>query len=182
MEIILKKYTQSQIEKAKNIKAFIFDVDGVLTDGGIVYSNSGDETKVFNVKDGAIIKHLRNSGLIVGAITGRESALVERRCKELKLDFFYQGIKDKFEVYKNILSEYNLSDEQVAYIGDDIIDLKVIINAGLGIAPADGVEYIKAQADLITEKGGGSGVVREAADFILSAQGFLENIINQYKA
>lgn len=180
MEIILKKYSQSQIDKARKIKALIFDVDGVLTNGGIIYSNSGDEQKVFNVKDGQIIKHLKSNHLIIGAITGRTSELVARRCEELKLDFFYQHVKDKFAVYNKILEEYNLSDDQVAYIGDDIIDLKLIKYAGLGVAPADALEYVKAYADVITEKSGGEGVVRETADFILASQGLLDEIVKSY--
>lgn len=182
MELILKKYSQSQIEKAQKIKAFVFDVDGVLTDGGIIYTNSGDELKAFNVKDGQIIKHLRQAGIIVGAITGRKSELVARRCEELKLDFFHQGIKNKFEVYSELLSEYQLTDDQVAYIGDDIIDLKLVDRAGLGIVPADGLEYVQQKADLVSTKAGGQGVIREAADFILSAQDLLEGIVKEYLA
>lgn len=180
MEIILKKYSQSQIDKARKIKAIIFDVDGVLTNGGIIYTNSGDELKVFNVKDGQIIKHLKTNNLIIGAITGRTSELVARRCEELKLDFFYQHVKDKFAVYNDVLEKYKLSDDQVAYIGDDIIDLKLIKYAGLGVAPADALEYVKGYADLVTEKKGGDGVVRETADFILASQGLLEEIVKSY--
>ncbi|ELR70579.1 3-deoxy-D-manno-octulosonate 8-phosphate phosphatase [Fulvivirga imtechensis AK7] len=180
MEIILKKYSQSQIAQAKKIRALIFDVDGVLTNGGIIYTNSGDELKVFNVKDGQIIKHLRDHKIIIGAITGRTSELVDRRCKELKLDFHYQNVKDKFAVYQEVLKKYQLRDEEVAYIGDDIIDLKLIKQAGLGIAPADALEYVKSHADVVTEKGGGDGVVREAADFILAAQRVLEDLVNKY--
>lgn len=180
MEIILKKYTQFQISKAKKIRAVVFDVDGVLTNGGIIYTNNGDELKVFNVKDGQIIKHLKAHKILVGAITGRTSALVDRRCKELNLNFHYQNVNDKFAVYQEVLKKYQLRDEEVAYIGDDIIDLKLIKQAGLGIAPADALEYVRAHADVVTEKGGGDGVVREAADFILAAQGVMEQVLNNY--
>ncbi|MEX2336043.1 MAG: HAD hydrolase family protein [Fulvivirga sp.] len=182
MELILKKYNESQIARAKKIKAIIFDVDGVLTSGGIIYSNSGDEQKIFNVKDGQIMKHLRANNFLIGAITGRTSALVDRRCKELRLDFHYQDVRDKFAVYQNILREHNLEEEEVAYIGDDIIDLKIIKHAGLGITPADAIEYVKPYADIVTDKKGGEGVIREAADFILAAQGLLEGIVLGYEA
>lgn len=180
MEIILKKYSQSQIAKARKVRAIIFDVDGVLTNGGIIYTNQGDELKIFNVKDGQIMKHLRVHGIIIGAITGRVSELVDRRCKELKLDFHYQNVKDKLDVYQQILKEYSLQTDEVAYIGDDIIDLRLIKEAGLGIAPADALEYVKSYADVVTEKNGGEGVVREAADFILASQGLLEGVVESY--
>lgn len=181
MELILEKYNDTQIAKAKKIKAIIFDVDGVLTNGGIIYSNSGDEQKIFNVKDGQIMKHLRAHNFLTGAITGRVSELVDRRCKELKLDFHYQDIRDKYGVFQTILDNYNLKEEEVAYIGDDIIDLKIIKHAGLGICPADAIEYVKPYADIITAKKGGEGVLRESADFILAAQGLLENIVLDYE-
>lgn len=180
MEIILKKYSQSQIAMAKHIKAIVFDVDGVLTNGGIIYTNSGDELKIFNVRDGQIIKHLKRNDIILGAITGRTSALVARRCQELDLDFFYQDVKDKFAVYEEVIKKYELEEVQVAYIGDDIIDLKPLKYCGLGIAPADAPEYVKTYADVVTDARGGEGVLREAADFILASQGLLRGVIENY--
>lgn len=155
----------------------IFDVDGVLTDGKIIYTNSGDEIKAFNVKDGQIIRFLKESGIKVGVITGRSSALVERRCIELKLDFFHQGAKDKWAVIEEEMGELNAED--VGYIGDDIIDLKAIIRCGLGVASADGMEYVRDYADLVTSANGGEGVVREVADLILASQGKMTTIIEQ---
>ena len=180
METILKKYDTQLIAKASKIKALIFDVDGVLTDGGIIYTNSGDELKQFNVKDGQIIKHLKNNNIIVGAITGRDSALVARRCEELKLDFVYQKAKDKYSVYQQILNDYKLTSSEVAYIGDDVIDMKVIREVGLGVTPADAIEYVKEYADMVALNNGGHGVVRETADLILAAQGLLNDVIESY--
>lgn len=180
MEIVLEKYSSEIIAKAKSVKALIFDVDGVLTDGGIVYTNSGDELKAFNVKDGQIIQHLKKHNILVGAITGRASKLVERRCTELKLDFFHQGIKDKYSCLVEVMKDYQLEDIDIAYVGDDIIDLKVISNCGLGISPSDALSYVKLHSDLITEAAGGKGVVREVGDLILAAKGLLEGIVENH--
>jgi len=180
MDQILSKYSQSQIDKARNIKALVFDVDGVLTDGKISYTNTGDEIKSFNVKDGQVIKLLKNAGIIVGAITGRQSEIVDRRSKELKLDFHYQGAESKSEKLEEVKKKFRLKDEEIAYIGDDIIDLKLIINVGFGISPRDAVSYVSEKADLITTKNGGDGVVREVADMILAAQNKLEEALKAY--
>lgn len=177
MDSILNKYNKSTIAKASKIKLLIFDVDGVLTDGKIIYTEYGDEIKAFNVKDGQIIRFLKESGIKVGVITGRTSKLVKKRCTELNLDFFYQGIKDKWSVIEQELE--HISSEEVSYIGDDIIDLKAIVKCGLGVAPFDGVEYVKAQADLVTAAKGGEGVVREVADLILASQNKMDDIIKQ---
>jgi len=166
--------------KAKTIKLIAFDVDGVLTDGGIIYDNSGMEIKRFNVKDGQIIAHLKRAGFIVGAITGRNSQVVKNRCEELKLDFHYHGSSDKLVQYKKIKEDFDLKDEQIAYIGDDIIDLPILIRCGLGATPNDAREYIKKYVDYITPSQGGHGALRDFADMILVNQGILEQILNKY--
>lgn len=180
MNKILEDIPEEVKSRAQKIKAILFDVDGVLTDGSIIYTNSGDEIKAFNVKDGQIISHLKRLGFIVGAITGRESALVERRCKELKLDYCFQGVKDKFKVVQDIAEAKGLKLEEIAYIGDDIIDLKVIKNVGLGVAPSDALSYVKDEAHFITKMSGGNGVLREVGDMILSQQGKLQQIIDDH--
>jgi len=177
MQIILKKYNRKIIEKARGIKALIFDVDGVLTDGGIIYSSNGEELKKFSVKDGQIIKPLKKSGIIVGAITSRSSKVVERRCKELELDFYYQGVRQKNGKYKKLKSEYKLSDSEIAYVGDDISDIQILKQCGLAVVPADAVDYLKPLADIVTKSAGGEGVVREVADLILSAKDQLKSFI-----
>jgi len=164
-------------EKAKNIKAIVFDVDGVLTDGGIIYDNSGMEIKRFNVKDGQIISHLKKAGFIVGAITGRDSQVVKNRCKELKLDFHFHGSSDKLVQYNKIKEEYNLKDNQIAYIGDDIIDLPILTRCGLSATPSDARKYIKKYVDFVIPSKGGEGALRDLADFILEEQNLLEAII-----
>lgn len=166
-------------KKAKNIKAIVFDVDGVLTDGGIIYDNSGIEIKRFNVKDGQIISHLKKAGFIVGAITGRDSEVVRNRCKELKLDFHYHGSHDKLVQYKKIKMKYQLKDKNIAYIGDDIIDLSILTRCGLSATPQDARTYMKQYVDYITPAKGGDGALRDFADLILEKQNILDKIITQ---
>jgi 3-deoxy-D-manno-octulosonate 8-phosphate phosphatase (KDO 8-P phosphatase) len=168
-------------QKAINIKALLFDVDGVLTDGGIIYDDNGLEYKRYNVKDGQIISHLKKFGFIVGAITGRKSDVVKNRCIELKLDYHKHGIKDKLVEYENFKKTYNLNDTQILYIGDDIIDLSILIRCGLSVTPNDARDYIKKEVDIITETNGGDGVLRDVADYILDSHGLLEQLIKESK-
>lgn len=173
--------TDNTKEKAKNIKAILFDIDGVLTDGGIIYDDSGLEYKRYNVKDGQIISHLKRLGFIVGAVTGRESDVVKNRCVELKLDFHKHGIKDKLAEYTYFKKEYNLKDEEIAYIGDDIIDLSILVRCGLSATPNDARAYMKKSVDIVTDSKGGEGVFRDIADYILESQNLLETLIEQSK-
>jgi len=166
--------------KAQKIKLIAFDVDGVLTDGGIIYDNSGMEIKRFNVKDGQIISHLKKAGFIVGAITGRNSQVVKNRCEELKLDFHYHGSSDKLVQYESIKKEYSLKDEEIAYIGDDIIDIPILIRCGLGATPNDAREYIKRYVDFTTVSNGGDGAFRDFADMILDKQGLLDALLENH--
>ena len=173
--------TDNTKEKAKKIKAILFDVDGVLTDGGIIYDDSGLEYKRYNVKDGQIISHLKKYGFVVGAITGRESDVVKNRCIELKLDFHKHGIKDKLAEYTFFKKEYKLKDEEIAYIGDDIIDLSILTRCGLSATPNDARAYMKINVDIVTDSKGGEGVLRDMADYILESQDLLEKLIEQSK-
>ncbi len=180
MQNILKHYTQSQIEKASKITCIITDVDGVLTDGGITYDESGMEFKKFHARDGLIVGFLKKAGILVGAISGRESMIVQKRCSELGFDFLYQNAKDKIPVYAEIRGNYTLTNEQMAYIGDDLLDLPLIAEAGLGVTPSDAHNYIQKRADLVTLAKGGQGVFRELADLVLASTGEMEKIIAQY--
>lgn len=164
-------------EKASRIKALLFDVDGVLTDGGIIYDNNGQEYKRFNVKDGQIIKFLKKYGILTGVITGRASEVVKNRCNELKIDVHYHGISDKKTVFEKILAEHQLDAAEVAYIGDDINDLPILIRCGLGATPQDGHDTVKKHVDLVLDKKGGEGALRALADLILKAQGHYDQMI-----
>jgi 3-deoxy-D-manno-octulosonate 8-phosphate phosphatase (KDO 8-P phosphatase) len=167
-------------QKAEKIKAFIFDVDGVLTDGGIIYDGAYNELKRFNAKDGLIIKALMQHGFVVGAITGRKSEAVARRLTELNLDFQYHGAQNKNIHYKAIKEKYQLADEQIAYIGDDLNDLVILTQCGLSATPADAMSYMHNKVDFSCQRKGGTGAVREFADFILETQGKLQTIIDSF--
>lgn len=167
--------------KALKIKAFLLDVDGVLTDGSIIYDNNGLEYKKFNVKDGQIISHLKRLGFKIGVITGRESQVVKNRCEELKIEFHKHGIKDKQVEYKKFKEFYNLEDENIAYIGDDIIDLTILTKCGLSVTPNDARDYMKNNVDIVTSSKGGEGVFRDLADYILECQNLLNSIVEKLK-
>ncbi len=176
-EEVLNKYTKTVIRRAADIKAIFFDVDGVLTDGKIIYDSEGRELKHFNVKDGQIISYLKKAGIVVGAISGRDSAAVAKRCNELKMDFCHQGILDKTAVFKKLTDFHKLKKKEVIYIGDDINDLGPLQLAGLSVCPADAPVYLKSLVDLNTKAKGGDGVLREVADLVLAAKGILSKIL-----
>lgn len=179
MKQILSQYTKEQVKKAGNVTAIFFDVDGVLTDGRIIYDGSGKEIKNFSVKDGLIVSYLKKAGILTGAISGRESEATAKRCAELKVDFCHQGILDKASTFEKLVSHYKLKTKQVAFIGDDINDLPIFKLAGLTACPADTFGYIKQRVDLVTNAKGGQGVLREVADLVLAARGEMENIIKR---
>jgi len=168
---ITDRYTKDQVKRASELKAIFFDVDGVLTDGKIIYDDSGRELKAFNVKDGLIISQLKKAGIITGAISGRESAAVTKRCAELQIDFCHQGIMDKGLVCEKLMKHYKLKAKHVAFIGDDINDMPVFKLVGFIVCPADALFYLQAKADLVTYAKGGKGVLREVADLVLAAKG-----------
>ena len=174
---VLEKYSKEQIKKAAQLKAIFFDVDGVLTDGKIIYDDQGVEIKQFNVKDGYIISHLKKAGIVVGIITGRESNIVSKRSAELKLDFCHQGIVDKYAVFEKLIDFHKLKKKQVAFVGDDINDLKILQACGLSASPADAIHYIADQVDVVTQAKGGNGALREVADLVLAARGELDKIV-----
>jgi 3-deoxy-D-manno-octulosonate 8-phosphate phosphatase (KDO 8-P phosphatase) len=170
--------------RAKNIKVLIFDVDGVLTDGQIfVIPNSegrGIEAKGFSAHDGLGISLGRLGGLRIGIITKRQSQTVAIRAKDLKLEFVYQGQSHKMNAISEILGKTGYTLEQLAYVGDDIVDLPVMRQCGLAIATANARQQVKSVAHFVTPNPGGFGAARDAIDFILSAQGTLEKVIEQY--
>lgn len=149
------------------IKLILLDVDGTLTDGGIYRSNSGEEFKKFNVKDGYTIVYSQKLGIDFGIITGKTSNLVEIRAKELKIKYLYQGISEKTLILEKILEETGLKKEEIAYMGDDLNDLKIIKSVGLSGAPSDAVGEILEITDFVSNKKGGEGAVREFVEFIL---------------
>ena len=170
--------------RAKNIKVLIFDVDGVLTDGQIFVipgpDGHGIEAKGFAAHDGLGISLGRLGGLRIGIITKRQSQTVAIRANDLKLEFIYQGQSHKMNAIRDILAKTGHSIDHLAYVGDDIIDLPVMRQCGLSIATANARKEVKAAAHYVTPNPGGFGAGRDAIDFILTAQGTLEKVIEQY--
>lgn len=163
-----------------NIKLIAMDVDGVLTDGSIIMSSTGEEMKAFSVHDGVGIKLAHLSAMTTAVITGRSSSVVVKRAKELGINEIYQDVADKELALEDLLEKYKLKDYQVAYIGDDLNDLKVMRRVGLKIATLNAVREIKDIADFITEFEGGKGAVRDAINAILEKKGVLADAINKY--
>ncbi|WP_304353082.1 HAD family hydrolase [Brachyspira innocens] len=148
-----------------NIKLFGCDVDGTLTDAGMYYTENGDELKKFNTRDGMGIKLLRESGIITLIITSENTKIVENRAKKLKVDYLYQGVQNKLELIKELLSKLNIDRSEFAYIGDDINDKEILEFAGLKACPNDAMDIIKKIDNiLIMSKKGGEGAVREFID------------------
>ena len=162
------------------LKLLLLDVDGVMTDGRIIYDNNGGETKAFDVKDGHGLKLLQRAGFMVGIITGRKSAIVLRRAEELGIDIVYQDAKNKLQPFTEIMSKYSLDPSEIAYVGDDVVDLPVMLKVGFSATVADAVEDIKPFVDLVTERPGGRGAVREVCDYILKATGHWGDVSDRY--
>lgn len=165
---------------AKNIKLLILDVDGVLTDGSIILDNKGNEFKSFHVRDGHGIKMLIRAGITVAMITGRYSKVVERRAHELGIKEVFQKCHDKRIAYRHLIEKYSLNPEEVAYVGDDIVDLPLLKISGFSASVADATEEAKNASMMITKNKGGKGAVREICEFILKAKGFWKGILDGY--
>ncbi len=165
---------------AGRIKLLIVDVDGVLTDGRIILDNEGNELKFFHVRDGHGIKLLQRAGITVAIVTGRESKVVNRRAEELGIKHVHQRSKNKLEAYESILKETGTTDEEAAYVGDDIVDIPVMRRVGLSAAVADAEDYVKDAAMFVTKRPGGRGAVREVADLILRAGGHWDEVTKRY--
>lgn len=169
------------MEKFKKIKALLFDVDGVMTNGGISYDAEGREIKTFSVRDGQICNALKKNGFKLGVITGRKSTIVEKRFTELGFDFIQQGISNKRKAMEVFIQESGLTWDEIAFTGDDINDLCVFEKVGLSACPQDAQDYIRKSVDYVVPVNGGEGVLRGLADEILKAQGLLESILEEYR-
>lgn len=167
-------------KKLAGIKLLLLDVDGVLTDGRIIYDNQGNELKAFDVKDGHGLKMLQRAGIKIGIITGRNSEVVKKRAQELGITILYQGILTKIEPYQEILVELGLSDDQVAYVGDDIVDLPILRRVGFSATVADASPEVQPLVDYVTGRPGGCGAVREICDLLLKAGGQWNELTKKY--
>lgn len=159
------------LERAKKIKLLVFDVDGVMTDGSVTYDENGIEYKTFNVKDGQGLVRMSKSGFITAIITARNNGTVEHRAKNLSITELYQGQKYKLPALEELKAKYNLSYEEISYMGDDLPDICCLEKVGLACCPYDAVDEVKEIAHFITKKNGGRGAVRELCDLILDVQG-----------
>ncbi len=164
----------------EKIKLLLLDVDGVLTDGRIIYDSNGVEYKAFDVKDGHGIKLVQRAGIRVGIITGRDSQVVALRAAELGIDLVYQGAKDKRIPFQDILEKLALTPEEVAYVGDDVIDIPVMRAVGFAAAVADAMEEVKPVAHMVTKRCGGRGAVREVCDHLLRESGRWSAVTSRY--
>nr|MBI1231282.1 3-deoxy-manno-octulosonate-8-phosphatase [Cytophagales bacterium] len=167
------------IKKMRNIRLFVTDVDGVLTNGGIILDDDGKEYKQFQVKDGQIIAFLQQAGVRVGVISGRDVAAVKLRCEHMGADFHFHGVRDKLAKLREILIELKLELHQCGYMGDDLIDLEIISKVGFAAAPVDALPYVKDQVHYIASLEGGKGAFREVADRILEAKGVLPGLVKK---
>lgn len=167
-------------QKAQHIKLLTLDVDGVMTDGRLFFSEQGEIFKTFNILDGLGIKLLRATGVEVAIITGRKSAALSRRTEDLGIVHVWQGREDKLTALKELMAGFSVDYTEIAHLGDDLPDLPVMQTVGLGVAVANAYPFVAQQADWITTARGGEGAVREACDFIMNAQDTLQNQLNGY--
>ena len=170
------------LRKAKNIKLVIFDVDGVLTDGSLFYGDDGQEYKAFNSRDGHGMKMLQQSGVQIGIITGRTSDVVLHRMKNLNVQHIYQGRLEKLPAFNELIGKLDLQPEQVAYVGDDVVDLPIMIRAGLAITVPSAHDMAKQHAHWITPQPAGAGAARDICEMIMKAQGTYDEAMAIYLA
>lgn len=168
-------------DRLADIRLLLLDVDGVMTDGGIIYDGNGLETKKFNVKDGHGIKMLQRHGIEVGIITGRISAVVDIRARELGISLVYQGALKKLESYSQVKEKTGLLDNQIAYMGDDVIDVPVMRRVIFAAAPADALAEARNAAHYVAALSGGCGAVREVCDLILKGRGLWSEVAARYE-
>ena len=171
---------QTTLPKAKAIKLLLLDVDGVLTDGSLIYSHDGHESKAFNTQDGFGLRMLQDSGVEVGIITARSSEALNRRSQDLKISHLYQGSSNKLDAYKEIIKKTQLKPFEIAYMGDDWLDMVLLKRVGLAVAPANAVSEVKEMVHYTTEQSGGHGAVREVCDLILEAREKHKELLQHY--
>ncbi len=171
---------QDIYDRARRVRLAVFDVDGVLTDGALYYTDSGEELKAFNVRDGHGMKMLRTSGVQLAIITSRQSRCVELRAQGLGIDLLYQGVADKHAVFQDLLARLKLGAAAGAYMGDDVLDLPLLRRCGLGVTVPDAPAAVQRHAHYVTRARGGHGAVRELCELIMHAQGTLESRLAPY--
>lgn len=172
--------TEKINERARKVKLLILDCDGVMTDGRIILLPGGDETKAFDIKDGHAMRMAPRVGLRIAIISGNQSVATRMRAKDLEVAHLHERAWVKLEPYEQILAEEGLKDEEVCYVGDDVVDIPVLRRAGLAVAVADAVKEVKEFSHLVTSRKGGRGAVREVIELILKAQGKWAEALTRY--
>jgi 3-deoxy-D-manno-octulosonate 8-phosphate phosphatase (KDO 8-P phosphatase) len=168
------------LAKAGRIRLLLFDVDGVLTDGTVVMHADGSESKGFNIRDGAAIVFAQRAGLGVGLLSARSSGATAHRAAQLAVRIVEQGVKSKLKSYEQIARDARLADDEIAYMGDDLLDLPVLARVGLSAAPADAATEVRERVDWVSAQAGGRGAVRELIELILRAQHRWDDVLRQY--
>jgi 3-deoxy-D-manno-octulosonate 8-phosphate phosphatase (KDO 8-P phosphatase) len=168
--------------RAARIKLVLFDVDGVLTDGKVIIHGDGTESKNFDIKDGISMVWAQRVGLIVGILSARASNSTTQRAAQLGITLVHQGVKDKLVAYDQIVGDVCVDDDEVAYMGDDIVDLSVLERVGLATAPADAVDEVRSRVHWVSRRAGGDGAARELVELLLRVQGRWEGVLASYLA
>jgi 3-deoxy-D-manno-octulosonate 8-phosphate phosphatase (KDO 8-P phosphatase) len=171
---------QDILIRARRIKLVIFDVDGVLTDGSLFVDDAGQEYKAFNSRDGHGMVMLQQCGVTIAIITGRVSKVVEHRMAELGIEHVYQGRREKLPAFEDLLKQLNVSQEQTAYVGDDVVDLPVLTRVGFAIGVGDAHPLVKRHVHWLTASPGGRGAAREVCELIMEAHGVLDQTLHRY--
>ncbi len=166
--------------RAEQIRLLVLDVDGVLTDGSIIYTDAGEEIKRFHVRDGNGIRMVLQAGIEVALITGRRSGAVAHRAKNLNIAQVFQGVRDKLETLRSLQTELGVTPAETAVVGDDLVDLPIMLSAGLAVAVADAPREVQERAHLVTTIPGGHGAVREVCEILLKAKGLWDDLLRQF--
>ena len=174
------KYPSDILAQASNIQLLVLDVDGVLTDGGLIHGDDSLQYKRFSSRDGHGLRMLQEAGIVVAIITGRTSKVVADRAQELGIEKVYQGYREKLGAYQELCQDLKLDASQTAFMGDDVIDLPPMLRAGLGLTVADAHDLVLAHADWVSSRAGGFGAVRDACELLLHAHGKLQPALQQY--
>ena len=174
------EFRADALERAARIRMVVMDVDGTMTDGRIYIGPEGEAIKEFSVKDGMGITMLHTAGIKTAIITGRKSEIVEHRAAELKIDSVWQGVKDKREAWQKIKEETGLTNREIAYVGDDLNDLSLLMQAGLACCAGDAQAEVKKISHVISGRDGGNGVVRDIAELILKTQGKWQQLVDAF--
>jgi len=177
----LESGTRNLNDKASSVRLILLDVDGVLTDGAVVVYGDGSESKRFHIRDGIALVWAQRAGLKVGLLSARHSATTTHRAAQLGISLVHQGVASKAAAYDEILSDIAITDADVAYMGDDLVDLAVLGRVGLSAAPCDAVAEVRSRVDFVSTCRGGDGAVRELVEMILRAQGHWQAIISGYQ-